>query len=265
MNTKVTLNSSGVTVNASGLHLTAGQSKATRLGAAVLILVGATTDTLAFRNTLELALPTETSQARILLMAVGATAMGLVAAACIGIAYAARRRGQDGSSRALLTCFTVAWLSLGVMMLLVRWLTHGAPTSTGYGAAPSQSQGLTAGFFFTIYLVSGAGTAFEAERSYHPDFSAFIRLGKLVSAQEEVVVRLEGELARAKAAIEQLDGDLDREDHRRRAAILERQALGAELANWARIMMAAALRDPAMTGLTETGPVPELPEFPGAA
>ena len=87
----------------------------------------------------------------------------------------------------------------------------------------------------------------------------------MVRAQEEVIVRLEGELTRAKAAVDLLDGNLDREDHRRRAAILERQALGAGLANWARVTMAAMLKDPAMTGLTETGPVPEVPEFPGAA
>lgn len=260
MNTKVTMNSSG-------LHLTAGRGKATDIAAVAAILVGATTDTLAFRNTLEIALPTETSQARILVMAIGATAMGLVAAACIGMAYAAKRRGQEGSSRLLLIFFTLAWLGLGVMMLLVRWLTPvpGADGSGSFGTTPSQSPALTAGFFFTIYLVSGAGTVYEAERRYHPEFSAFIRLGKMVRAQEEVIVRLEGELTRAKAAVDLLDGNLDREDHRRRAAILERQALGAGLANWARVTMAAMLKDPAMTGLTETGPVPDVPEFPGAA
>jgi hypothetical protein len=257
-----------VTLNSSGLHLTAGRSKATDIAAIVLILIGATTDTLAFRNTLQIALPTETNQTRILLMAVGATAMGLVAAACIGMAYGARRRGQEGSSRVLLVCFTLAWLGLGVMMLLVRWMNPvpGAAGGDAFGATTSQSSpGLTAGFFFTIYLVSGAGTVYEAERRYHPELSAFIRLGKLISAQEAVVVRLEGELTRAKAAIDHVDGNLDREDHRRRAAILERQALGAELANWARVTMAAMLKDPAKTGLTETGPVPELPDFPGAA
>lgn len=259
MNTKVT-------VNSSGLHLVAGRGKATDIAAIVLILVGATTDTLAFRNTLQIALPHETSPARILLMAVGATAMGLVAAACIGMTYAARRCGQEDSSRVLLICFTLAWLGLGVMMLLIRWLTPDSSGSFGgFGTTGGQSQALTAGFFFTIYLVSGVGTVYETERRYHPEFFAFVRLGKLVQAQEAVVVRLEGELTRAKAAIEHLDGDLDREGHRRRAAILERQALGAELANWARVTMAAMLKDPAKTGLTETGPVPELPEFLGAA
>ena len=42
--------------------------------------------------------------------------------------------------------------------------------------------------------------------------------------------------------------------HRRQAAIVERQALGAEAANYARIVMAAMMADPAKTGITETGP-----------
>ena len=146
--------------------MTAGRGKATDIAAVAAILVGATTDTLAFRNTLEIALPTETSQARILVMAIGATAMGLVAAACIGMAYAAKRRGQEGSSRLLLIFFTLAWLGLGVMMLLVRWLTPvpGADGSGSFGTTPSQSPALTAGFFFTIYLVSG-GTARSTRRN----------------------------------------------------------------------------------------------------
>jgi hypothetical protein len=49
---------------------------------------------------------------------------------------------------------------------------------------------------------------------------------------------------------------------RRQAAIAERQALGAEAANYARILMAAMLKNPAQTGLTETGPTPQLPAPP---
>jgi len=260
MNTKVTLDWQAP-------DLPAGGSKATDAGAALLILLGATTDTLAFRNTLQLALPYETSNARILLMAVGATAMGLVAAACVGITYANRRRDRKRSRRVLLAFFALAWLSLGVMMLLIRWHTPqlGGPSSGGFGAAQPGQSGLTAGFFFSIYLVSGAGTVFEAERKSSPELLAFMRLGKLVSKQEDLVVALEGQLARAQAALDLLDGDLDREDHSRRAAILARQALGADAANFARIMMAALLGDPAKTGLTENGPVLELPEFPDAA
>jgi hypothetical protein len=64
--------------------------------------------------------------------------------------------------------------------------------------------------------------------------------------------------------VDMLAGDLDREGHRRKAAILERQAFGAEAANLARVLMAIMLQDPAKTGLTETGPVTELPEFRGS-
>ena len=69
-------------------------------------------------------------------------------------------------------------------------------------------------------------------------------------------------MERARAAVDHHDGELDREDHRRKAAIAERQALGAEAANYARLLMAGMLRDPAKTGLTETGPTPQLPAPP---
>jgi hypothetical protein len=249
--------------------LIAGRGKAADALALVLIMTGAVTDTLAFRNTLQLLLPRETDQTRILLLAVGATAMGLVAAGFFGILYATYRRDRPGSSRLLMNFAAVAWFALGIMMLLVRWLTPaGAPPGGGgfdVSSPGSSSSGLTAGFFFTIYLISGAGTMFEAERHYNPLYFAYVRLGKLVRKQEAVVVALEAQLERARAVADMLAGNLDREDHRRRAAILERQAFGAEAANMARVLMAAMLQDPAKTGLTETGPVTEMPEFPGAA
>ena len=253
-------------------HLIAGRGKAADALAVVLILVGAVTDTLAFRNTLELLMPTETSQRSILFMALGATAMALIAAAFLGIAYATYRRDRPGSSRLLMKFAAAAWFGLGIMMLLVRAFTQtpsSEPSGGTLGAPPSSgspaSSLLTAGFFFSIYVISGAGTVFEAERHYNPVYSAYVRLGKLLRKQEAVVVSLEAQLERARAVADMLAGDLDREDHRKRAAILERQAFGAEAANMARVLMAAILKDPAKTGLTETGPVPELPEFPGAA
>ncbi len=248
-------------------YLIAGRGKAADALAVLLILIGAATDTLAFRNTLQILLPRETDGTRILVMAAGATAMGLVAAAFFGIAYAIYRRDRPGSSRLLMTFAAVAWFGLGIMMLVVRWFTPtgGASGSGGFGVPSSGSPALTAGFFFSIYLISGVGTVFEAERHYNPVYFAYVRLGKLLRKQEAVVVTLEAQLERARAVVDMLAGDLDREDHRKRAAILERQAFGAEAANMARILMAAMLKDPAKTGLTETGPVPELPEFPGAA
>jgi len=53
-----------------------------------------------------------------------------------------------------------------------------------------------------------------------------------------------------------------REDHRCPAAIAERQALGAEAANYARLLMAGTLKNPAQTGLTGIGPTPQLPAPP---
>jgi len=251
-------------------HLIAGRGKAVDALALVLILIGAVTDTLAFRNTLELLMPTEGARP-ILFMAFGATAMALIAAGFLGITYATYRRDRPGSSRLLMKFAAVAWFGLGLMMLLVRAFTQtpGSESTGTLDTPPSSgspwSSLLTAGFFFSIYVISGAGTVFETERHYNPVYFAYVRLGKALRKQEAEVVALEAQLERARAVADMLAGDLDREDHRKRAAILERQAFGAEAANMARVLMAAMLKDPAKTGLTETGPVPELPQFPGAA
>ena len=213
--------------------------------AGVTILLGAATDTVAFENTLRLLLPHETNSYRTLLLAVGATAMGLAAAAFFGIAYSINRRDRPGSSRLLRNFAAVAWFTLGAMMLLVRLFTPDAQSTS--------PPALSARFFFSIYVISGAGTVFEAERHYNPVYFAYRRLRKLLRKQQDVVVTLEAQLVRAKEVVDRLDGELDREDHRRRAAILERRAFGAETANLARVLMASMLCDPAKTGLTETG------------
>jgi hypothetical protein len=114
-------------------------------------------------------------------------------------------------------------------------------------------------FFAAIYLISGACTMFEAERLYNPEYFAFLRLGKQYREQAALLATADATVDRAQAALDAHDGELDREAQRRVAAITERQALGAEAANHARILMAAILHDPAKTGLTETGPVPEMP------
>ena len=67
---------------------------------------------------------------------------------------------------------------------------------------------------------------------------------------------------RADSVVDQCVGEFDREDERMAAAVRERQALGAELANYARHLMAVHLQDPAKTGVTETGPVPLPPSGP---
>jgi hypothetical protein len=246
-------------------HLLAGRGRAGLIVAALLIGAGALTDTLAFKNTLELALPQVTGP-QAWIMAIGATSMALIAAAILGISLAIHRRtrGHRGTRPAMYTTGTV-WIGLGLAMFLVRWLDTGASTPTGTFGSPAPGghpTPLVALLFAAIYLISGACTIFEAERLYNPEYFAYGRLGKQYRAQAQKVAEAEAKVERARAAVDHHDGELDREDHRRDAAIAERQALGAEAANYARLLMAAMLQNPAQTGLTETGPIPQLPAPP---
>ena len=246
-------------------HLLAGRGRAVLIAAALLIGLGALTDTLAFKNTLELALP-QMSGPLAWAMAAGATSTALISAASLGISLAIHRRtrGHRGT-RLPITLTATVWAGLGLAMFLVRWLDTSANTPSdtfGSTAISGRPTPLVALFFAAIYLISGACTIFEAERLYNPEYSAYVRLDKQYQQQAQKVAEVESIVERARAAVDHHDGELDREDHRRQAAIAERQALGAEAANYARLLMAAMLQDPAKTGLTETGPAPELPAPP---
>jgi hypothetical protein len=74
--------------------------------------------------------------------------------------------------------------------------------------------------------------------------------------QVQRTAKAEAVLSQAQAALEHSDRELEREDQRRMAAIADRRALGAEAANFARVLIAGVMEDPAKNALTETGPVP---------
>jgi len=246
-------------------HLLAGRGRAGLVAAGLLVGAGALTDTLAFRNTLELAMP-QISAPLAWTMAAGATSMALIVAAILGMSLAIHRRTRGHRDTRLAMNSTAAvWIGLGLAMFLVRWLDTGAsmPSDTfGSTASSGHPTPLVALFFAAIYLISGACTIFEAERLYNPEYFAFVRLGRQYQEQVQKAAEAEATVDRARSAVDHHDGELDREDHRRRAAIGERQALGAEAANQARILMAAMLRNPAQTPLTETGPTPQMPGRP---
>jgi hypothetical protein len=243
-------------------HLLGGRGRVGLFAVGLLIGAGALTDTLAFKNTLELALP-QVSRVLAWAMAAGATSTALIAAASLGISFAIHRRTRDHRGTKLPMTFTAAiWASLGLAMFLVRWLdaSAGAPSDTfGNTTSSAHPTPLVALLFAAIYMISGACTIFETERLYNPEYFAYVRLGKQHRHQVQKVAEAEATVQRARAAVDHHDAELDRENHRRQAAIAERQALGAEVANYARILMASMLQDPAKTGLTETGPTLELP------
>jgi len=246
-------------------HLVAGRGWVTLAVVAVLIVIGAMADTIAFHNVLELVLSTE-SETVAWVMAVGTTSMALVAAASLGIARAIRRRGRYLPKRHRppwfpLVLSSVVWLGLGFAMFFIRWQNIHIATllqTSGQQQPSSSSHSAVwqALFFLAIYLVSGACTLFEAERLYNPEYTAFKRLRMQYNEQAKVVAKAEAERSRAESVRELHDAELQRQGRMRDHAIADRRALGMEAANYARVLMAAIMGDPAKTAVTETGPVP---------
>ena len=223
-----------------------GRSRTGLAAAVLLVLAGALAVTVAFRSTLALALPS-LSGVLAWLTAAGATSLALVAAASVGISLAIP--GQGGR-RALIT---VGWIGLGLATVLTPLL--------GTGALFTPAAAL---FSSAIYLTSGATAMFLSEKLYEPGYFGFRQLARQYAWQAMLVAKAEAGRDRAEAVLELHDGELQREDQLRAAAIADRKALAAEAANYARVMMAAMLRDPAKTGLTKAGPVPEpMPELHG--
>ncbi len=238
--------------------LLAGRPATGILLATGAILIGSFADTIAFKSALDLLLRAAEWQSWV--MAVGATLLALVAAAHLGMERAGlRRRDPDASALHVAAC-AVVWLFLGAALVYVRWTGHDAAAAGGFGLAATQEQLVhqahaSAFFFGALYLISGVGAALVAGRLTNPASLALRRSEAACEQQEATVARLRGELDRARNAVHHHHGESDRDLDRRDIARVARQALGAEAANYARVLMAQHMQDPRKTGVTETGPV----------
>jgi len=240
-------------------HLLAGRSLAADLVLGLLILIGALADCVAFKTTLDLLL--RQSQALSWVMAVGATCLALVAAARLGVAIAVRRREDTRYASFAVAAAATAWLGLGLAMFITRDLDSGS-TGPRFGTAAlqnTQHTTLIAIFFLAIYLISGACMLIEAQRLHNPEAVLTRRLGKHLDKQIARTAKAEAAAMRAQEVVNLHNRELEREKIRYRAAILAHKALAGEAASHARLRMAALLRDPSKTGITETEPVLELP------
>lgn len=244
-------------------ELLAGRPATGVMLAAGAILVGSFADTIAFKSALDLLLRAAEWQSWV--MALGATLLALVAAAHLGRERTGlRRRDPDASGLDVGAC-AVVWLLLGAALVYVRWTGHDASAAAGgFGVAAAQEQLVhqahaSAFFFGALYLISGVGAALVAGRLTNPAHVALRRSEAACDQQEATVARLRGELERARSAVHHHNGEGDRDLARRDIARAARQALGAEAANYARVLMAQLMQDPRKTGVTETGPVPDPP------
>lgn len=235
-----------------------------------LVAIGAFTDTTGFRGLLLHLLP-DANGAVTWVISSGATSLALLLAWNVGVQLHNRRHAVKAGRPWRIWLLVVVWLVLGAALFYVRW--HGVqidPTSAGGDASSSFGAGeggptpasvsyahLSAIFYAAVYLASGICTIVEAELVYNPAYFAFIRASKALELQEDRTTAAVGYVTYSANLIEQCLSDVDANDALRRAAIKDRQAFGAELAHHARELMAAHLRDPAKTNLTDSGPVPD--------
>lgn len=222
---------------------------------AILIVIGAVADLIAFRNVLGLVLSVE-SVTVVWVMAVGTTLMALLAAATLGNGLALRRLSRHLPVRHRvpwlpLVGSAAVWVSLGLALFFIRWQEPDASAfSITSRTAPVQVHSTIwqATLFLAVYLISGACATVEAERLHNPPYTAFRRLRKLYAAQATIVARADAEKDLAQAVIERIDEELQAQDDLRDHAIADRMGLRAEAANYARVMMAAMMHDPAKAG-----------------
>lgn len=227
-----------------------------------MVLVGSFTDTIAFKAALDLLLRAPEWQSWA--MAVGATLLALVAAAHFGMDLTALRHGDVRASGAWVAVSAAVWLLLGAALVHVRLTSHAAPAAGGFSDAAAQEQLIpqaqaSAFFFGALYLISGVGVALVAARLTNPAYQAARRSEAACERQEVTVARLRGEVERARSSVAHHSGEFDRDLARRDSAHTERQALGAEAANYARVLMAQLMGDPRRTGVVDTGPIPGPP------
>jgi OmpA-OmpF porin, OOP family len=232
-------------------QLLAGRGTLALLVLPVLILVGAMTDTVAFRITLEVVLQ-HFSATVAWFIAAGATAMSLVIAYRFGIALAIHRRGGSRSPITL-SGTSAAWLALGLAMFLIRWLDGGSATQSYDGVAIPATP-LVAFFFLAIYLISGACTIFEAERLHNPEYTAYRKLRGQHDRQAAKAAEADAALERARSAVAEADDKLRNADQARDAEMGKRRALGNEAKQHTRVLMSILLRDPARTYVPDQDP-----------
>jgi hypothetical protein len=239
--------------------LLAGRSPIGLIVIVLLILVGSVTDTTAFKSTLDLVL--RESETVSWLLAGGMTCLAIAAAWTLGRKLAALRRLDLDTTGWQVIVSALVWLGLGFALFYVRW-TSAATTQTSFSGIQvdtshqAQQAHAAAVLFGALFLASGFAAAMEAARVTNPAYAAYRQAtAALAAAQKRVAVRV-GLARRARLAVEHHAGEFDRDLARRDQACAERRALGAQAANYARVLIATSLQDPRKTGLTESGPLP---------
>jgi hypothetical protein len=239
--------------------LLAGRTPTGLVVIVLLILVGSITDTTAFKSTLDLVL--RESEAVSWLLAGGMTCLALAAAWTMGRKQAALRRLDPDTTGWQVFACAVVWLGLGLALFYVRW-TSAASTQTSFSGIQvntshqAQQAHAAAVLFGALFLASGFAAAMEAARVTNPAYVAYRQAASALAAGQRQVAARAGMARRARLAVEHHAGEFDRDLARRDEACAERRALGAQAANYARVLIATSLQDPRKTGLTESGPVP---------
>ncbi|WKG13557.1 hypothetical protein QX204_34290 (plasmid) [Nocardia sp. PE-7] len=229
----------------------------TRLHLMILVL-GGFADLIAFKHALDLLLGGYALESWV--MAACTTVLSLIAAAAMGQSMMEVARGIRRAWVSAAAAFVV-WLAFGAAMVSVRWnIVSSNAVESGFGGATASLDvtraHLSALFFGCLYLISGVGVALVTARLTDPFPRSFRRAHSAVAGQEEAVRQARGLVERATHVVSHHAGEFDRDLARRNQARADRQALGAEAANYARVLMAQRMQDPRKTAVTESGPLP---------
>ncbi len=245
-------------------HLLSGRGTLFLLVSIGMVLCVTFADSFAFKAAVDVLLRLPEWQSWVI--ALGAALGAVVIAIHFGTEHASLRAGDHDASMLHVIGTGAAWVGLGAALWYVRWTSPESRGGSGGGfsSGPTPQQAVhqahaSAFFFLALYLASGWGAAVIAAKLSNPAYQAYHRAEALYVKAAATYARAKGMVERATSAVTLHSGEFDRESSRRDAAIAERKALGAEAANYARVLIAQLKKDPRITDITETGPVIDQP------
>jgi hypothetical protein len=234
--------------------LIAGRPKIVYLHIIALCLA-AGADIGAFFQIVELVLPQQ-SPLLVLIVVLGFTGTVLYVAHACGVLFRDRRAGARWVSRIMLLVCVLIWLGLGAAALEVR--LHVLATSSGQvviglgatqpSSGPSASTRYEAAIlFFALYTATGLVAGVGAYLSHNPLRDSYAAATRAYRKASEQLAATAFQAGAAEASCNAHRAELAAAARTLQYAIQARMALAEKLKQFARVLVAQRLKDPAVT------------------